>query len=63
MALPVPTATNHAPVTLAMVASAVAAIVMHYAKEKLGVDFAGLEPQIQTVAIGIGYFLGSKEGA
>lgn len=62
MALPVPAVTNHAPVTGAMVASAVAAILMQYARQKFGVDFTGLEPQIQTVAVAIGYFFG-KGGA
>lgn len=60
MALPIPSTTNYAPVTVAVFASAVAAVAMKYLKVKLGVDFADMEPHIQTIAIGLAYFVTGK---
>lgn len=50
-----PTATNHAPVTGAMVASAATALVLA-ALKRYGFDAGDLAPQIQTIAVAVGYF-------
>lgn len=55
-----PAVQNHAPVTVAVFASAVAAVLMKYAKAKFGVDFADMEPHLQTIVIGLAYFVVGK---
>jgi len=60
MAMPVPTVTNHAPVTVALIAAAAANVIMHYSKAKFGVDFAGLESDLQVLATGFGYLVAGK---
>lgn len=53
----IPTPQNHAPVTVAVFASAVAAVLIRFAKAKFGVDFAGMETELQTIAIGVAYYV------
>lgn len=60
MAVPVPSVTNHAPVTVALISAAAANVIIHYAKTKLGVDFAGLESDLQVLATGFGYLVAGK---
>lgn len=55
-----PTVTNHAPVTVALIAAAAANVIMHYAKAKFDVDFAGLESDLQVLATGVGYLVAGK---
>ena len=57
----IPATQNHAPVTLALFASALASVLMEFAKQKFGLDFAGQEQNLQLLAIGCGYLLVNKE--
>lgn len=57
-----PTVTNHAPVTVALIANAIVAITIEYAKRVENVDFSGLEAHLQVLATAIGYLIKSKEG-
>lgn len=56
----VPQTQNHAPVTVAVFASALAGIIMAFAKAKYGVNFEGQEQNIQMVATAIGYFVTNR---
>ena len=51
-----PTPTNHAPVTVALVASSVTALLIAFAKN-YGVDLAGQEAHIQVLATAAGYLI------
>lgn len=57
MGLPVPEVTNHAPVTVAVFASAVASVSMKLAHQKFGIDFGGMEGDIQTIAVFFAFFV------
>lgn len=57
----IPTTQNHAPVTLALFASALVSVAMAFAKQKYGIDFAGEEANLQLLAIGAGYLLVNKQ--
>ena len=56
-----PATENHAPVTVSLLASALASVVIAYAKSKYGIDFAGQEANLQVLAAGAGYFLVNKK--
>lgn len=60
MALPVPTPTNHAPVTVAVFANAVAALAIAILKQRYQIDFSGQEANIQVIATGLGFFVAGK---
>lgn len=59
----IPQVQNHAPVTVAVFASAVASVIIAFAKAKWGVDFSGQEANLQVIATGIGYMVASKGAA
>jgi hypothetical protein len=52
-----PKATNHAPVTVALVASALASIAITLLKAKFGIDFSGEEANITVLATAAGYLV------
>ena len=52
-----PKPTNHAPVTVALVANAVVAIVLAVLKQRYNVDFSGQETNLQVLATGLGYWV------
>jgi hypothetical protein len=56
-----PQVQNHAPVTVALVANAVVAILIEMAKRKYGVDFSGQEANLQVLATGLGYLIAGKQ--
>ena len=56
-----PETQNHAPVTLSLLASALASVLIAYAQKKYGIDFAGQEANLQVLAVGVGYFLVNKK--
>lgn len=59
-----PTVTNHAPVTMAVFASALAAVAMAFCRAKYGINFEGQEANLQVIATGIGYLVaGQKVGS
>jgi hypothetical protein len=58
--MPVPTATNHAPVTVALVANAAVAIALAILKQRYDVDFSGQEANLQVLATGLGYLVAGK---
>ena len=60
--MPVPTATNHAPVTVALVANAAVAIALAILKQRYDVDFSGQEANLQVLATGLGYLVAAKGG-
>ena len=62
MAMPVPTVTNHASVTVAVFANAVVAVLIAVAKQRYDVDFSGQEANLQLIATGLGFFVASKAG-
>lgn len=55
-----PALENHAPVTAAVFASAFTAVLIAVLKSRYGVDFSGQEANLQTLAIGVGYWVQSK---
>jgi hypothetical protein len=59
----VPQVTNNAPVTVALVANAICAIVIAVAKQRFGVDFSGQEANLQVLATGLGYFVSQEVDA
>lgn len=64
MALPtLPATTNYAPVTVALFANAVVAILLAVLKQRYGVDFSGQEANLQVIATGVGYFVASHTEA
>ena len=48
---------NHAPVTVALVANAVVAIILAVLKQRYNVDFSGQETNLQVLATAIGYMV------
>lgn len=52
-----PQATNHAPVTVALFASALVSVLLSLLKAKYGLDLSGQETNLQTLAIGFGFFV------
>ena len=55
-----PTATNHAPVTVAVFANALVAVIIAVAKERYKVVFSGQEANLQLIATGLGFFVAGK---
>lgn len=53
-----PETTNHAPVTVALFASALVSLVLALLKAKYQIDLSGQESNLQTFAIGAGYLVG-----
>ena len=51
---------NHAPVTVALVANAVVAILLAVLKQRYNVDFSGQETNLQVLATGLGYLVARK---
>lgn len=51
---------NHAPVTVALVANAVVAIILAVLKQRYQVDFSGQETNLQVLATGLGYLVAGK---
>jgi len=61
MAMPtLPSVTNHAPVTVALVANAVTAIALAVLKERYQVDFSAQEANIQVLATALGYLVAGR---
>ena len=61
MALPpAPQLTNHAPVTVALVANAVVAILLAVLQQRYGVDFSGQQTNLQVLATGLGYLVAGR---
>ena len=58
-----PITQNHAPVTVALVANAVVAILLAVLKQRYGVDFSGQEANLQVLATGIGFLVAGKAAA
>jgi energy-converting hydrogenase Eha subunit A len=56
----VPSLTNHAPVSVSFVASAIASIVIALAKAKYGIDLSGQEANVTIVAGAIAGYLTSR---
>jgi hypothetical protein len=52
-----PQTTNHAPVTVALVASALASSAIALVKAKFGVDFSGQEANLTVLATAAGYLV------
>lgn len=52
-----PATTNHAPVTVALIASSAVAVLIAVAKAKFGVDFSGQEANLTVLATAIGYLV------
>lgn len=59
----IPKTTNYAPVTVALVANAVVAILLAILKQRYGVDFSDQEPNLQVLATAFGYLVASKSEA
>jgi hypothetical protein len=59
----VPQVTNNAPVTVALVANAICAIIIAVAKQRFQVDFSGQEANLQVLATGLGYFVSQEVDA
>jgi hypothetical protein len=59
----VPQVTNNAPLTVALVANAICAIVIAVAKQRFQVDFSGQEANLQVLATGLGYFVSQEVDA
>jgi hypothetical protein len=57
-----PETVNHAPVTVALFASALVSVILALLKAKYNIDLSGQESNLQTLAIGAGYFVGQKVG-
>lgn len=55
MDLPQPV--NHAPVTVALFASALVSVLIALLKARYGLDLSGQEANLQTLAIGAGFFV------
>lgn len=53
-----PEVTNHAPVTVALFASALVSLFLALLKAKYQIDLSGQEANLQTLAIGAGYLVG-----
>ena len=51
---------NHAPVTVALVANAVVAILLAVLKQRYNVDFSGQETNLQVLATGLGYLVAGR---
>ena len=51
---------NHAPVTVALVANALVAIILAVLKQRYNVDFSGQEANLQVLATGLGYLVAGK---
>ena len=60
MAVPVPQVHNNAPVTLGLIASAAANVIMAFCKAKYGIDFAGQEGNLTVLAMGAGYLISGR---
>ena len=59
-----PQTTNHAPVTVALIANALVAVLLAVLKERYKVDFSGQEANMQVLATAAGYLIaGQKVGA
>ena len=56
----VPSATNHASVTVALIANAAVAVILAVCKERFQVDFSGQEANLQVLATAFGYFVAGK---
>lgn len=56
----IPTAQNHAPVTVALFANAAVAVLLAVLQQRFGVDFSGQEANLQVLATGVGYLVASK---
>jgi len=52
-----PQTTNHAPVTVALIANALVAVGLAIAKQRFGVDFSGQEANLQVIATAAGYLV------
>ena len=52
---------NHAPVTVALVANAVVAILLAVLKQRYNVDFSGQETNLQVLATGLGYLVAGRQ--
>lgn len=52
-----PVVTNHASVTVGLMANAAAAIIIAFCKAKFDIDFAGQEANLQVLATGFGYLV------
>jgi len=59
----VPTVTNHAPVTVALMANAIVAITLAILKDRYQIDFSGQEANLQVIATGLAYFVAPKPEA
>ena len=58
-----PTTTNHAPVTVALIASAFVAVLLAVLKQRYQIDFSGQEANLQVLATAVGYLVaGQKVG-
>ena len=55
-----PTPENHAPVTVALVANALVAIILAVLKQRYNVDFSGQEANLQVLATGLGYLVAGR---
>lgn len=52
-----PQTTNHAPVTVALIASSAVAVLIAVVKAKFQVDFSGQEANLTVLATAIGYLV------
>ena len=52
-----PQTTNHAPVTVALVAGAAVNVLIAVVKAKFGVDFSGQEANLIVLATAVGYLV------
>jgi hypothetical protein len=52
-----PETTNHAPVTVALIANALVAVVLAILKQKFNIDFSGQEANLQVLATAAGYLV------
>jgi hypothetical protein len=58
-----PATTNHASVTVALIANALVAVVLAVLKQKLDVDFSGQEANLQVLATAVGYLVAGQKVA
>lgn len=52
-----PQTTNHAPVTVSLLASSAVAVLIAVIKSKFGVDFSGQEANLTVLAIAVGFLV------
>lgn len=57
-----PEVTNHAPVTVALLANAIVGVLLALLKAKYGIDFSGQEANLQVIATAAGYLVSTKLG-